>query len=102
MKYLLLNGANSYIKSTEFTPGKGFGKKEMTCWELCGENEELKKILEIEFRGNDYEFLSRDLKMMVKILLLANLRNNWKLPKEILFKIFSYVIRSSYETGEKF
>jgi len=95
MKYLLLNGANSYIKSTEFTPGKGFGKKEMTCWELCGENEELKKILEIEFRGNDYEFLSRDLKMMVKILLLANLRNNWKLPKEILFKIFSYVIRST-------
>jgi len=84
VKYLVLCGANPFIEYIE-------GSKGIDSWDLCGNDEELKLLLDCIFTIKDYPLLPKDFKITLKVLLLCDLRNNWRLPKDILFKIFSHV-----------
>jgi len=86
IRYLILMGANPFIdyKTRE---------KQLTTWELCGDiNEEFLQLIHFQFAPNDYLILPEQHKITLRILLLCNQRNNWNLPKDVLFKIFTYVI----------
>jgi len=97
VRYLVINGANPFIDYKESS--SGVIVKILTTWELT-QNEELKQLLtDIQITPKDYKILHKNHKMILKILLLCNLRNNWKLPKDILFKIFSYFIQRAEHVG---
>jgi len=93
VKYLVICGANPFIEKKEYWDDTLKESLENS-WELCGNDEELKLLLDFNFlTPKDYQFLSSHLKITLKVFLLCNLRNNWKLPKDILFKIFSYSLK---------
>jgi len=92
VRHLILCGANPFIYYKEHT-GRDKPLIKST-WELCGDDLELIQLLDIRFTPKDYKILPNNLKITLKILLLCDVKLNWKLPKDVLFKIFSYVIQS--------
>jgi len=92
VKCLLFHGANPFIGATLKSQQKD-QYLNYTTWQLCEENEEFLQLLNCQFNKEDYPILSRYLREILRIIFLCNLRNRWKLPQDIIFKIFTSVIR---------
>jgi len=96
VRYLILNGATPFIHYKKEFHRNAELSVELTTWELCEENEELKELLEIQFTTEDYQWLSQENKKILKMVLLCVMKNNSKLPNEIICIIFNFIIRRNY------
>jgi len=90
VRCLIVNGARTSIP---FTQGEGDRiDKSQTCLELCRNNVEYESALDKVFRVSDFDYLSLEVQLSIRTFLLCDLRNNWRLPKDVIFRIISSLL----------
>lgn len=90
VRYLVVNNADTskkYIKTS-----RRVVEESLTCFELCNNDHLLESALEKQFKESDLNYLNQTTYQSIKSLLLCIQRNNWKLPKDVLFKIIGFLI----------
>jgi len=70
--------------------------RKKSTWELCEQNNALKELLDINFTPTDFIYLQKHQKKTLITLLLCNNHSQLDLPKEILFKIFTFAIMTEW------